>query len=88
MNGGACTREPRGFNSEHMQALVTKVFQRLGSGRKTAGTDLQPGFNRYHTAFMVSLDVKTAFDVAKPAVESRILTLTGDHGHAVIWQEK
>ena len=30
---------------------------------------------------MASLDVKTAFDVAKPSVVSRILTLTGVHGH-------
>ena len=30
---------------------------------------------------MASLDVKTAFDVARPAVVSEILTLTGVHGH-------
>ena len=29
-------------------------------------TDLQPGMYRYNTAFMASLDVKTAVDVAKP----------------------
>ena len=65
-----------------------RYSRHIGSGRKTAGTDLHPGFNSYHTAFLVSLDVKTAFDVAKPAVESIFLTLTGVHGHAVIWQEK
>ena len=36
---------------------------------------------RYNTAFVASLDVKTAFDVAKPSVVSRILTLIGVHGH-------
>ena len=30
---------------------------------------------------MASLDVKTAFDVAKPSVVSRSLSLTGVHGH-------
>ena len=30
---------------------------------------------------MASLDVKTAFDVAKPSVVSKILTLTGGHRH-------
>ena len=30
---------------------------------------------------MASLDVKTAFDVARPAVVSKIPTLTGVHGH-------
>ena len=30
---------------------------------------------------MASLDVKTAFDVAEPSAVSRILTLTGVHGH-------
>ena len=44
-------------------------------------------FYRYNTTFMASLDVKTAFDVAKPSVVSRILTLTRSHGHvAAAWQ--
>ena len=30
---------------------------------------------------MVTLDVRTAFDMAKPAVVSRILTFSGVHGH-------
>ena len=32
---------------------------------------------------MASLDVKTAFDVARPSVVSKILTLIGTHGHVV-----
>ena len=51
--------------------------ERLGM----VGPDLQPGFYGNTTAFMASLDVKTAVDVAKPSVVSRILTLTGVHGH-------
>ena len=31
--------------------------------------------------FLASLDVKTVFDVAKPSAVSRILSLTGLHGH-------
>ena len=34
-------------------------------------------------ALMASLDVKTAFDVAKPSAASKILSLTGVHGHVV-----
>ena len=30
-----------------------------------------------------ALDVKTAFDVAKPSVVSQILSLIGTHGHVV-----
>ena len=36
---------------------------------------------------MASLDVKTAFDVAKPSVVPKILTLTGVHGHAALLAE-
>ena len=33
--------------------------------------------------YMASLDVKTAFDVSKPSVASKILSLIGTHGHVV-----
>ena len=45
--------------------------------------DLEPGMFKYKTMFMASLDVKTAFDVAKPLVVSKILSLIGAHGHVV-----
>ena len=35
------------------------------------------------TAFMASQDVTTALDVTKPSVVSRVLSLTGVHGHVV-----
>ena len=63
----------RGVNCEHMQALVTKRLQRHWEWQEDRRTDLEPGLYRYRTAFMASLDVKTAFDVAKPSV----------HGHVV-----
>ena len=66
----------RGVNCEHMQALVTNIFQRHWALQEDSRTDLQPGLYRYNTAFVASLDVKTAFDVAKPSVVSSILTLT------------
>ena len=50
----------------------------------TAETLGMAGICRYNTAFLASLDVKTAFDVAKPAVVSRILTLTRVHGHVAV----
>ena len=71
----------RGVNCEHMQALVTNIFQRHWEWQEDRRVDLQPGRFRYNTAFMASLDVKKAFDVAKPSVVPKILTLTGVHGH-------
>ena len=67
----------RGVNCEHLQALVTNIFQRHWEWQEERRTDLQAGFYRYNMAFMASLDVKTAFDVAKPAVVSKVVTLTG-----------
>ena len=42
-----------------------------------------PGFFKYQTAFVARLDVKTAFDVAKPSVVSRLLTHMETHAHVV-----
>ena len=71
----------RGVNCEHMQALVTNIFQRHWKWQEDRRPDLRPGLYWYDTAFMAILDVKTAFDVVKPSVISKILTLTGVHGH-------
>ena len=72
----SCMGAERGVNCEHMQALVTNIFQRHWEWQEDRRVDLQLGRYRYNTAFMDSLDVKTAFDVAKPPVVSKILTLT------------
>ena len=71
----------RGVNCEHMQVLVTNILQRHWEWQEDRRVDLQPGRFRYNTAFVASLDVKTAFDVARPVVVSEILALTGVHGH-------
>ena len=71
----------RGINCEHMQALLTNILQRHWGWQEDHRIDLQPALYRYNTAFVASLDVKTAFDVARPSVISKILTLTGVHGH-------
>ena len=68
-------------NCEHMQALVTNIFQRHWEWQEDRRVDLQPGRYRYHTVLMPSLDVKTAFDVAESSMASQILSLTGVHGH-------
>ena len=60
---------------------VDKILQRHWEWQEDGRTDLQPGSYRYKTALMASLDVITAFDVAKPAVVSKILSFTGVHGH-------
>ena len=42
-----------------------------------------PGFLKYQTAFVASLNVRTAFDVAKPSVVSTILTCMEIHNPVV-----
>ena len=41
----------RGVNCEHMQALLTNIFQRHWEWHEDRRTDLQPGLYRYNTAF-------------------------------------
>ena len=60
----------RGVNCEHVHALLTNMVQRHWDWQEDRRTDWEPGFFRYRTAFMASLDVKTAFDVAKSSVVS------------------
>ena len=49
----------RDVNCEHMQALVTTIFQRHWELQEERRTDLQPGMYTYNTAFMSSLGVKS-----------------------------
>ena len=72
----------RGVNSEHMQeAMLPNILQNHWEWQEDHPIHLQPALSRSNTAFMASLDVKTAFAVAKPSVVSKILTLTGVPGH-------
>ena len=72
-----------GVNCEHMQALVTNMFQPHWELQEDRRVGLKPERLRYNTAFMSNLDFKTAFDVARPTVVSKILTLRGVHGHLI-----
>ena len=74
----------RRVNCEHMQALVTNVLERHWSGR----SKWVPGFNKYQTTFMASLDVRAAFDVAKPRLVARMLTMMDVHAHVVAMLEE
>ena len=66
--GGDCTWEPReGVNCEHLQACLTNMLQRHGEWQEDHWDEWIAGFFRYTTAFVASLDVKTAFGVAKPS---------------------
>ena len=73
----------RGVNCEHMQVLLTNLLQKHGEWLQDRRLDWEPRKYRYNTLYIASLDVKTAFDVARPAVVSKILTLIGTHGHVV-----
>ena len=65
-----------------MQAL-TSILRRHWEWQEDRRCAWVPGFFRYKTAFLASLDVKTAFDVAKPAVISKALTNMETHGHVM-----
>ena len=71
----------KGVNCEHVQALLTKILPRRWSGRQTIG----PIWNRdspdTRRPSWQAWTKKTAFDVAKPSVVSKILSVTGVHGH-------
>ena len=47
------------------------------------GPSDRPAIILFAKAFMAGWDVRTAFDVAKPSVELKILSHTGVHGHVV-----
>ena len=68
-------RRERRAICEHMHALLKKIQHRQWEWQNDRRNDWVPGFFRYSSAFMASLDVKTA----KPFVVSKILT----HGHVV-----
>ena len=78
-----CVGAERGVNCEHMQGLLTNLLQKHWEWQERRRKDLEPGKFKYKTMYIASLDVKTAFDVAKPSVVSKILSLIGTHGHVV-----
>ena len=66
----------RGVNCEHMQGLLTNLLQKHWEWQENRRKDLEPGkFFKYKTVYSSKLGcVKTAFDVAKPSVVSKILS--------------
>ena len=70
----------RGVNCEHMQGLLTNLLQKHWEWQENRRKDLEHGKFKYKTIYMASLDVKTAFDVAKQSMVSKILSLIGTHG--------
>ena len=73
----------RVVNCEHMQALLTSIPQAHSEWQQDRREDWVPGFFKYQTTFVTSLDVRTAFDMAEPSVVSRVLTSMEVQGHAV-----
>ena len=60
---------------EHMQALLTNILQSHREWQEDRRTHLEAGFFSFRPAVMASLDVKTAFDVARPC-GINVLSLT------------
>ena len=61
----------RAVNGEHMQAPLTNILQRRWEWQGDLRDAWIPELFRNKTAFVASLDVKTALDVAKPSVVSQ-----------------
>ena len=56
----------RGINCEHMQALLANILQRHWEWLLEDRRDVRvPLFSKYQTAFVASVDVKTALHVAQ-----------------------
>ena len=70
-------------NCEHMQALLTIFFAETLGVAGGSARDVGSGVQVTHTAFVASLDVRTAFDVATPSVVSRIPNCMVTHGPVV-----
>ena len=68
------------WGRERSGSLRNESLSETGSGRKIVGPIYSRDFTDTKRPIMTSLDVKMAFDAAKPAVVSKILTLTGVHG--------
>ena len=76
----------RGVNCEHMQGLLTNLLQKYLEWQENRRKDLEPDKFKCKTMYIASLDVKTALDVAKPLVVSKILSLIGTHMWPLCWQ--
>ena len=72
------------YHCEHVQALLTNNLPRHWEWQEDRRVAWVPGFFKYQTALVASLDVKAAFDVAQPSVVSKLLQYVGGlHGHVV-----
>ena len=62
----------RSVNCEHMHVTMTNLLQKHWEWQENRNKSWEPGKFSYRTMYRASLDVKTAFDVAKPSVVSKI----------------
>ena len=70
----------RGVECDHFQALVTNPSQTHREWQENWKETGWHGAHRYKTWYLASLDVKTAFDVAKPGFVAELQAETGVHG--------
>ena len=73
----------RGVYCKHMQALLTNVLQRHWVWVEDRREAWVLGTIWYRTAYVASLHVKTAFDVAKPSAVSHMMTSIDTNGYLV-----
>ena len=65
LSGRSCMLVPRGVNCDPMRASLTNILQSHWEWQDDRRDAWVLGFFKYQTAFVASLDVKAAFDVAK-----------------------
>ena len=67
---------------DHFQVLITNLLRRHWEWQEF-GMCKPPGALEHNTISVGSLDVKTAFDVARPRIVEKILTACGEHGDTI-----
>ena len=72
----------REVNCEHVQAMIDESIAQTWGARIGEVRGFW-GFLKSHTACVASFDMRTAFDVAKTSVVSRIPTCMVTRGHVV-----
>ena len=73
---------PGNRKRRELQSTCTKLLQKNWEWQENQRKELEPGKWKYKTMHMASMDVET-FDVSKPSVVSKILSLIGTHGALV-----
>ena len=69
-----------GISCQHLQVMVTNLIQKNWEWQETRNPVMKHGTVLRPTMYMASLDIKTAFDEAKPKHVAQIMDSHNTHG--------